>query len=129
MDALTLWQVLLSLVLDIKNNKQRNKGAAVSIQSVLSAGVLKWLKGTGMEEVQLRNLSWAKVLQPKKKVAPHPYLLLRAIDTGTKTMMLPIAATHENVQKSMASCCYVAEAFLDYNTSADQCPQCVAYIG
>ncbi|CAL8471329.1 g10871 [Coccomyxa elongata] len=60
-------EVLLSLVLDIKNNKQRNKGAAVSIQSVLSVGVLKWLKSTGMEEVQLRNLSWAKVLQPKRK--------------------------------------------------------------
>ena len=55
-------------MLDIKNNKQRNKGAAVSIQSVLSAGVLKWLRGTGMEEVQLLNLSWAKVLQPKKRV-------------------------------------------------------------
>ncbi len=70
-------QVLLSLVLDIKNNKQGNKGAAVSIQSVLSVGVLKWLKSTGMEEVQLRNLSWAKVLQPKKKVGPHPCSLFR----------------------------------------------------
>lgn len=61
-------QALLSLVLDIKNNKQRNRGSTVSVSSVLSAGVLKWLKSTNIEEVQLRNLSWAKVLQPKKKV-------------------------------------------------------------
>jgi hypothetical protein len=64
------WQVLLSLVLDIKNNKQRSKSNAVSIASVLSGGSLKWLKGCGIEEVQLRNLPWAKVLQPRKKVAP-----------------------------------------------------------
>lgn len=66
--------MLLSLVLDIKNNKQRNKSSAVSVSSVLSAGVLKWLKSSGMEEVQLRTLSWAKVLQPKKKVR-QPLLL------------------------------------------------------
>lgn len=55
-------------MLDIKNNKQRGKSNAVSVASVLSAGVLKWLRGWGMEEVQLRNLAWSKILQPRKKV-------------------------------------------------------------
>ena len=69
--VVVLVQVLLGLVIDIKNNKQRNKGSlgAVSIASVLSAGVLKWLRGCGVETVQLRHLPWKKVLQPNKKVS------------------------------------------------------------
>ena len=63
-------QVLLGLVLDIKNNRQRSQGTGgpLTISSVLSAGVLKWLRGCGAEEVQLRNLTWQISLQPNKKV-------------------------------------------------------------
>ena len=63
-------QVLLGLVLDIKNNRQRSQGTGgpLTISSVLSAGVLKWLRGCGAEEVQLRHLTWRRVLQPNKKV-------------------------------------------------------------
>ena len=68
-------EVLLALVLDIKNNRQRSqKGApAVSVSSVLSAGVLRWLRGPGLEEAALRSLPWAKLLQPGKK-ARHSVL-------------------------------------------------------
>ena len=63
-------QVLLGLVLDIKNNRQRSQGTGgpLTISSVLSAGLLKWLKGCGTGEVQLRNLPWQLVLQADKKV-------------------------------------------------------------
>ena len=63
-------QVLLGLVLDIKNNRQRSQGTGgpLTISSVLSAGVLRWLRGCGVEEVQLRNLTWQRVLQHNKKV-------------------------------------------------------------
>ena len=61
-------------MLDIKNNRQRSQGTGgpLTISSVLSAGVLKWLKGCGMDEVQLRNLPWKLVLQENKKVLPQP---------------------------------------------------------
>ncbi|BDA46714.1 Suppressor of glycerol defect protein 1 [Coccomyxa sp. Obi] len=119
-------EVLLSLVLDIKNNKQRNKGAAVSIQSVLSAGVLKRLKGTGMEEVQLRNLSWAKVLQPKKKglwwlplaaeagaVGPLPGTsgaLAEAAGDGGAELLRAAAAQRMNTETRRAVFCVVMGA-------------------
>ena len=58
------------MVLDIKNNCRRSRGTGgpLTISSVLSAGVLKWLRGCGAEEVQLRNLTWQRVLQHNKKV-------------------------------------------------------------
>ena len=57
-------------MLDIKNNRQRSQGTGgpLTISSVLSAGVLKWLRSCGAEEVQLRNLTWQTVLQQNKKV-------------------------------------------------------------
>ena len=66
-------QVLLGLVLDIKNNRQRSQGTGgpLTISSVLSAGLLKWLKGCGTGEFQLRNLPWQLVLQANKKVRLH----------------------------------------------------------
>lgn len=64
-------QVLLGLVLDIKNNRQRSQGTGgpLTISAVLSAGVARWLRTSGIDEVQLRNLSWQQVLQPTKKVS------------------------------------------------------------
>jgi hypothetical protein len=71
--SFAIWrlQVLLGLVLDIKNNRQRSQGTGspLTIAAVLSAGVLKWLRGTGIDEVQLRNISWQRVLQAGKKVS------------------------------------------------------------
>lgn len=62
--------MLLGLVLDIKNNRQRTQGTGgpLTISSVLSGGVLKWLKGCGIDEVQLKNIRWQLVLQENKKV-------------------------------------------------------------
>ena len=41
----------------------RKGGAA----AVLAAGQLKWLKGSGVDDVKLVNLSWAKLVAPDKK--------------------------------------------------------------
>ena len=56
-------------MLDIKNNRQARArgGGAPGVSGVLSAGVLKWLRGSGVEEVALRSLPWRKLLQPGKK--------------------------------------------------------------
>lgn len=66
--------MLLSLVLDIKNNRQRSQGTGgpLTISSVLSAGLLKWLRTCGTDEAALKNLSWQTVLQPNKKVGSSP---------------------------------------------------------
>ncbi|EIE19666.1 MIF4G-domain-containing protein [Coccomyxa subellipsoidea C-169] len=119
-------EVLLSLVLDIKNNKQRSKSSAVSVSSVLSAGVLKWLKSSGMEEVQLRTLSWAKVLQPKKKglwwlplaseagaVGPLPGAagaLAEAAGDGGAELLRAAAAQRMNTETRRAVFCVVMGA-------------------
>ena len=68
-------------MLDIKNNRQRSQGAGgpLTISSVLSAGVLKWLKGCGTNEVQLRTLRWQLVLQENKKVCHGCQLLCKTL--------------------------------------------------
>ena len=75
-------QLLLDLIMDIKNNKRPRGGDAASAAAaaggggggrkggaaaVLQPGVLKWLRGLGVDEVQLVNLSWAKLVAPEKK--------------------------------------------------------------
>ncbi len=62
-------EVLLSLVLDIKNNRQRKAGAAAATtRELLPSGVFKWLREAKAEGVQLHGVSWAKLLAPNKKV-------------------------------------------------------------
>lgn len=62
-------EVLLSLVLDIKNNRQRKEGAsAVTTRDLLPSSVFKWLREANAEAVQLHAVSWAKLLGPDKKV-------------------------------------------------------------
>lgn len=81
-------QVLLGLVLDIKNNRQRSQGTGgpLTITAVLSAGVLKWLRTSGIDEVQLRNLSWQQVLQPTKKVScPMPRVYQKGAQSVSAT--------------------------------------------
>ncbi len=59
-------EILLGLVLDIKNNRKR-PGAATT-RELLPTGIFKWLRESGAEAVQLRSVTWAKLLAPNKKV-------------------------------------------------------------
>lgn len=61
-------QVMLSLLLDIKNNRQRGGGGAAI---ALTAGTTKWLKSVGAPTMALTSLSWDKLLAPNKKVPSH----------------------------------------------------------
>jgi hypothetical protein len=76
-------QLLLDLIMDIKNNKRPRGGDSAAAAAaaggggsssrkggaaaVLQPGVLKWLRQLGVDEVQLVNLSWAKLIAPNKK--------------------------------------------------------------
>lgn len=57
-------EVMLSLLLDIKNNRQRGGGAGAV---TLTAGTQKWLKSVGAPTVALHSMSWDKLLAPDKK--------------------------------------------------------------
>lgn len=61
--------IMLSLVLDIKNNKRRDKASGPA--AVLSPGVVTWLKQCHVGHVQLKGLTWQKLLSPDKKVRHH----------------------------------------------------------
>ena len=61
-------QVMLSLLMDIKNNRVRG-GAARCV--VLSTGTTKWLKAAEAPSAALPGLTWAKLLSPSKKARPH----------------------------------------------------------
>jgi len=61
----TSLQVMLSLLLDIKNNRQRGGGGGAI---ALTAGTTKWLKSVGAPAMALTSLSWDKLLAPSKKV-------------------------------------------------------------
>lgn len=60
-------QVMLSLLMDIKNNRVRGGGSS---NVVLTAGTTKWLKAAGAPAVTLHGLTWEKLLAPNKKVMP-----------------------------------------------------------
>eukprot|EP00882_Tetradesmus_deserticola_P005559 GHRQ01005853.1.p1 GENE.GHRQ01005853.1~~GHRQ01005853.1.p1 ORF type:complete len:459 (+),score=245.23 GHRQ01005853.1:253-1629(+) len=89
-------EIMLELVVDIKNNRARDVKASRSAASaaaaaaaggdkskpavaqnvgggrggaaaVLQPGLLKWLKASGVDDVTLANISWAKLVQPNKK--------------------------------------------------------------
>lgn len=75
-------EIMLELVMDIKNNRMRegkaSKAAAAAAAAagkkgrggaaaVLQPGLLKWLKQLGVDDVTLNNISWAKLVQPNKK--------------------------------------------------------------
>ena len=61
-------EVMLELVLDIKNNRQPKGGGAISTESLLGQGSLRWLRESRVAEVQLRSVNWPKLLAPRKKV-------------------------------------------------------------
>ena len=62
-------QVMLGLVTDIKNNKRRPGKGADQPAAVLPAAVQSWLKASAIAEVELRNVTWAKLLARDKKVS------------------------------------------------------------
>jgi hypothetical protein len=63
-------EVMLELVLEIKNNRKSKGGSvtAAGLEVLLSQGSQKWLKDSQVAEVQLRAVTWGKLLQPDKKV-------------------------------------------------------------
>lgn len=58
--------IMLGLVLDIKNNKRKDKASGPA--AVLSPAVVKWLKQSHVGQVQLKGLTWQKLLNKDKKV-------------------------------------------------------------
>jgi nucleolar MIF4G domain-containing protein 1 len=75
-------EIMLELVMDIKNNRLRegkaSKAAAAAAAAagkkgrggaaaVLQPGLLRWLKQLGVDDVTLSNIGWAKLVQPNKK--------------------------------------------------------------
>lgn len=62
-------EIMLELVMDIKNNrKSKNASDGKTLESYLSQGTQRWLKESKVEEVQLKNLTWERLLDPQKKV-------------------------------------------------------------
>ncbi|KAK9823765.1 hypothetical protein WJX72_005349 [[Myrmecia] bisecta] len=57
-------EVMLGLVVDIKNNRRKDGAKAAP---ALSPAIAKFLKQAGVDKVQLRNLSWRKILTSNKK--------------------------------------------------------------
>ncbi|KAK9827685.1 hypothetical protein WJX81_008109 [Elliptochloris bilobata] len=60
-------QVLLSLVLDIKNNRRRSGRGAPAPPAALAPAAQRFLKDAGVDAVQLRSLPWGKLLLPEQK--------------------------------------------------------------
>ncbi len=57
---------MLSLLLEIKNNRQRSgSGRAVT----LTTGTAKWLRSVGAPSIALHSLTWTKLLAPDHKVS------------------------------------------------------------
>ena len=63
--------VMLELVLDVKNNRRPKAGATVAaLEALLSVGAQRWLRESRVAEVQLRGVTWEKLLLPNKKARP-----------------------------------------------------------
>ena len=60
-------QVLLGLVLDIKNNRRRAGRGQPAPPAALAPAPLKFLKDAGVDAVQLRSLPWAKLLAGEQR--------------------------------------------------------------
>ena len=61
-------QLMLDLVLDIKNNRRRGKGEAVAAEGTLGPAAKAWLRAANVGAVQLQGITWAVLTQPDKKV-------------------------------------------------------------
>ena len=63
-------QIMLELVVDIKNNrKAKSSTSENTLESFLSQGSLRWLKESKVEDVQLRGVTWERLLDPNKKAS------------------------------------------------------------
>ena len=60
-------EVMLGLVLDIKNNKRHRRVSGQ--QHVLAPEAHKWLKGAGLAAVQVPPLTWQRLLEGGEKVS------------------------------------------------------------
>ncbi len=60
-------EVMLGLVLDIKNNKRHRRVSGQ--QHVLAPEAHKWLKGAGVAAVQVPPLTWQRLLEGGEKVS------------------------------------------------------------
>jgi nucleolar MIF4G domain-containing protein 1 len=68
-------QIMLQLVVDIKNNRKRpqnssnssNNGGSTAATTVLSPMVMKWLKSGGVDDVSIAGLKWSRVLEKDKR--------------------------------------------------------------
>ncbi|KAI7835645.1 hypothetical protein COHA_010459 [Chlorella ohadii] len=58
-------QILLELVVDVKNNRTREEAKRKVV--VLAPAIGKWLKQCGAPDAAVGGISWHKVLQPGKK--------------------------------------------------------------
>ena len=64
---------MLGLVTDIKNNKRRPGKGPDAAPAVLPAAVQSWLRASGVGEVELRNVTWTKLLSSDKRVRWPPF--------------------------------------------------------
>lgn len=114
-------EIMLELVMDIKNNRLRegkaSKAAAAAAAAagkskgrggaaaVLQPGLLRWLKQLGVDDVTLSNISWAKLVQPNKKgeeshgagafaafLFLEPLLVLRLLRQVRCSLLVPFPA-------------------------------------
>ena len=62
-------QMMLELVVDIKNNRKRESSGASGGGggAALAPTVAKWLKSCGVREMAVGGITWDKVLQPDKR--------------------------------------------------------------
>ncbi|KAL4421444.1 hypothetical protein ABPG75_010735 [Micractinium tetrahymenae] len=58
-------QILLELVVDVKNNRRREDAKRRVVE--LAPAVTRWLKASGAADVAIGGIAWSKVLQPNKK--------------------------------------------------------------
>lgn len=61
-------EVMLELILDIKNNRQPKGGKGAALDAFLSQGAQRWLKESKVPDIQLRGVTWQRLLAPNKRV-------------------------------------------------------------
>ena len=73
-------QLMLDLVIDIKNNRKRSKAdakaafnePAVTAEGALGPAAKAWLRSADVASVQLQGVSWETLIDANKKVRGFP---------------------------------------------------------
>lgn len=60
-------RVMLELVVDVKNNRQRRERGAAGAGPALAPAAARWLKGAGAAGVAVGGITWEKVLRGDKR--------------------------------------------------------------